>query len=110
MDPVAEQLEAYNAHDIERFVACFDAEVTVEDGEGNLLMQGHETMRAQYTSLFDSSPDLHCNVLNRIKVGSYVIDEEDVTGRKTEGFPERIHAVAIFRVEGEKIVHVRLLY
>ena len=33
MDPVAYQLEAYNARDIERFIACYDPEVRIEDGE-----------------------------------------------------------------------------
>ena len=34
MDPVVSQLEAYNARDIERFIACYDPEVRIEDGEG----------------------------------------------------------------------------
>lgn len=110
MDPVADQLEAYNNRDIERFLSCYHPDVKIEDGEGNPLMQGHEEMRAQYSPLFDSSPDLHARLVSRISVGDYVIDEEDVSGRKVEGFPERIHAVAIYRVEADKITHVRFLW
>lgn len=67
-------------------------------------------MREQYSPLFDSSPDLHARLVSRITVGDYVIDEEDVTGRNVEGFPDRVHAVAIYRVEGEKITHLRFYW
>jgi hypothetical protein len=109
MDPVAEQLDAYNAGDIDRFLACYTADVRVEDGEGNLIMQGHDSMREQYAALFESSPELHARVLSRILVGNYVIDEEDTSGVTAEGLPDRVHAVAIYRVEEGKIVHVRFL-
>lgn len=110
MDPVVNQFEAYNARDIERFIACYDPEVRIEDGEGNLLMQGHDSIRAQYSSLFNASPNLRARLLNRIVVGDYVIDEEDVSGRIAEGYPENVHAVAIYRIEGDKITHVRFLW
>ena len=110
MDPVVNQFEAYNARDIERFIACYDPEVRIEDGEGNLLMQGHDSMRAQYSSLFDASPNLQARLLNRIVVGDYVIDEEDISGSVAEGYPDRMHAVAIYRVDDEKIVHARFLF
>jgi hypothetical protein len=110
VDPVVNQLEAYNARDIERFIACYDPEVRIEDGEGNLLMPGHDSMRAQYSSLFIASPNLQAHLLNRIVVGDYVIDEEDVSGRIAEGYPEKVRAVAIYRIVGDKIVHVRFLW
>ena len=110
MDPIADQLEAYNNRDIEGFLSCYHPDVKIEDGEGNILMQGHEGMRVQYSALFDSSPDLHAQLMSRIRIGDYIIDEEDVTGRIAEGFPERVHAVAIYRVKDEKIIHVRFLW
>jgi hypothetical protein len=72
-------------------------------------MQGHDAMRAQYSSLFNASPNLQARLLNRIVVGDYVIDEEEVSGRIAEGYPEKVHAVAIYRIVGDKIVHVRFL-
>lgn len=110
MDPVVDQLEAYNEKDIDRFLSSYDPNVKIEDGDGNLLMQGHEAMRAQYSALFDASPNLHAHLMSRIRVGDYVIDEEDVTGRVADGFPERVHAVAIYRVGAGKITHVRFLW
>jgi hypothetical protein len=109
MDPVQEQLEAYNTGDLERFIACYAPEIIIEDGAGNTLMTGHESMRQRYGPLFESSPELHCHIANRMKIGSYVIDEEKVSGVNVAGFPSQIHAVVIYRVEGGKIVHTRML-
>jgi hypothetical protein len=72
-------------------------------------MQGHDAMRAQYSSLFNASPNLQARLLNRIVVGDYVIDEEEVSGGIAEGYPEKFHAVAIYRIVGDKIVHARFL-
>jgi hypothetical protein len=49
------------------------------------------------------------SLLNRIVVGDYVIDEEEVSGGIAEGYPEEFHAVAIYRIVGDKIVHARFL-
>ena len=109
MDPVTEKLEAYNARDIDRFVACYAPDATIEQGQGNVVIKGHEAMRARYGALFDSSPNLKCRLVNWIRVGAYVIDEEKVIGYGLEGHPDRIHAAAIYRVRDDKIVHVLFL-
>ncbi|HWI53986.1 MAG TPA: nuclear transport factor 2 family protein [Symbiobacteriaceae bacterium] len=105
MDPVQEQLEAYNARDLERFLACYAQDVVIEDGAGNLLMKGHEEMRKRYGPMFAEHPDLHCRIANRIRINDYVVDEERITGRG----PAEVHAVAIYRVAGDLITHVRFL-
>jgi hypothetical protein len=104
-DPVQAQLDAYNARDLERFVACYTDDVTIEDGAGNLQMQGHAAMRERYGPMFAQYPDLHCRLASRIRIGDYVVDEERITGRK----PTEEHAVAIYRVESGLIAHVRFL-
>ena len=109
MDPVQEQVNAFNARDVERFLSAYAPDVTVEDGAGNITMQGHAAMRAAYGALFAGSPDLHVHIAHRTCVGDYVVDEEHVTGISTEGFPPEMHGVAIYRIAGEKIVHTRLL-
>lgn len=105
MDPVQAQLEAYNARDLERFIACYTADVVIEDGAGNLLMQGHDAMRQRYGPMFAANPDLHCRIVSRIRINDYVVDEERITGRG----PDEVHAVAIYRVAGDLIAHVRFL-
>jgi hypothetical protein len=38
-----------------------------------------------------------------------VIDEEEITGISDEDAPDKVQAVAIYRVQGGKIVNVRFL-
>lgn len=106
MDPVQAQLDAYNARDLEAFVACYAPDVVMEDGQGQVMLRGHEAMRGVYGRLFSGSPELNCRLVSRIRVGPYVLDEERVTGF---GGPGEVHAVAVYRVEDDLIVHVRML-
>lgn len=109
MDAVQEQVDAFNARDVERFIACYRPDAVIEDGAGNRMMQGHEEMRAMYGPLFSQSPNLHVEIPSRIRVGSFVIDEEQTTGINMEGFPGEMHSAVVYRLDGDKIAHVHLL-
>ncbi|MGH8610692.1 MAG: nuclear transport factor 2 family protein [Gammaproteobacteria bacterium] len=105
MDPVEAQLEAYNIRDIDRYLLCFAPDaVVVEDTTGQVLY-GHSGIRELYGRIFADHPTLHCQVVQRIRVGTYVIDEERITGRA----PEPLAVVAIYRVGDGHITHLRLL-
>jgi hypothetical protein len=106
-DPVEAQLAAYNARDVEAFLACYTNNCLIEDGAGNLLMQGHTAMRERYAAMFAASPTLHCTVVHRTRIGRYVLDEEEITGR----IPDFRRAIAIYRLApgGASIEHVRFL-
>ena len=45
MDPVQEQLDAYNARDLERFLACYHPDAVVEGSAGARLMDGAAALR-----------------------------------------------------------------
>ena len=109
MDPIQQQVDAYNARDLERFLACYAPEVVVENAAGERMMEGHAGMRAVYAPLFANSPDLHAEVVTRITVGEFVVDEERVRGLNLPGFPPEMHAAVVYQVRGGQIVHVRLL-
>ena len=105
-DAVDRQVRAYNERDLDGFVDCYADGVVVEDGEGGVLMSGHDEMRERYGRLFERSPDLHAEILTRIRVGSYVIDEERVTGRPDGD----MHVVAVYHLDGEGLIdRVRFL-
>jgi hypothetical protein len=99
------QFEAYNAGDVDRFVACYAADVVVQDGAGTTLMQGREGMRAEYAPFFAEYPDLRGVIVHRITAGDYVIDEELIRGWRAEP----VRAVAIYHVADGLIDHVRLI-
>jgi hypothetical protein len=104
-DPVEEHIHAYNAGDLERFVACFSSDCVMEDARGNVLARGHEDLRAHFSRLFDENPELHCEVVHRTRVGDYVVDEEHITGR---GGGEQ-HGVVVSHVGGGVIDHQRVI-
>lgn len=104
-DPVEAQLEAYNARDVDRFVACFSEDVIVEDAAGTRLLTGREAFRASYAAMFAAHPALHCRVVTRLRAGPFVVDEERVTGRG-EG---ELHVIVIYTLREDRIAHVRLL-
>ena len=104
-DPVVLQLEAYNARDVERFVKCFTEDVIVEDAAGTRLLTGIEAFRASYAAMFAASPALHCRVVHRMRAGSFVVDEERVTGR---GDAE-LHVIVVYTLRENLIAAVRVL-
>ena len=109
MDPVQEQLDAYNARDLERFLACYHPVAVVEDSAGARLMDGAAALRATYGALFANSPALRAEMPTRIRVGEFVIDEERVTGLNLPGLPPEMHAAVVYRVRDGRIAHVRVL-
>jgi hypothetical protein len=108
-DPVQEQLDAYNAHDLERFLACYAPDIRIENAEGQTVGSGLESMRKQYGALFAAHPDLHATVNARMRLGEFVVDEEEATFGAHSGAPQTVRVLAVYRVRDGLIVNVRFL-
>jgi imidazolonepropionase-like amidohydrolase len=79
--PVLLQLEAYNAHDLDRFLRAYHPEVILAKHPGDeVVTRGTTQMRAQYAKAFANNPRLHSEVVNRMVSGNFVIDHESITG------------------------------
>ncbi len=102
VDPVKLQLEAYNKRDIDMFVKAFSNNVKVYRTPGVLTYEGKDELRKRYAQMFAETPDLHCEIVNRIVAGNVVIDHEKV---RKNGQP-RFDAIAIYRVQNNEIVEV----
>ena len=96
-----QQLNAYNAHDLEAFLVSYSEDVQVFNFPDKARMNGKEEMRKQY-SFLKNSPKLFCNLLNRITHGNMVIDHEEILGVKGAPF----YAIAIYIIEKGKISRV----
>lgn len=107
-DPVQHQLEAFNRRNIDAFMESYGPEITVENGSGEEMMSGTDEFRAFYTNLFNNSPELHCELMNRTTVGDWVFDEEKVQGLNAEGFPEEAHALVAYLVDDGQIMFARM--
>ena len=98
-----QQLDAYNARDIDAFLKPYSEEVEIYNFPDQLMYTGKATMRQNYAQMFDNTPDLHCELVKRIVLGNTVIDQERVTGF---GPGRVVEAVAIYKVEGDRIAKV----
>jgi hypothetical protein len=107
MDPVQVVqvfVDAVNARDVDRVVGCFSADAVVQNDAGTVFAQGEEAIRAHFGGFLTQSPNLHTEILSRIHVGSWVVQEEHVTGLVLgEPVPE-FTIPSAYRVEDGKIV------
>jgi len=101
------QLKAYNARDLDAFLAPYSDSVKIYMYPDNLRSQGIESMRASYGKMFANLPDLHCDLVNRMVLGNTVIDYENVVFSKDKPM---IKAIAIYKIENGKIAEVRFIY
>lgn len=109
-DVVDAQVDAYNARDLERFVACYAPDVVVTNAAGEVIAEGHVALREVYGELFENSPQLAAKIDNRIVVGSFVADHERVAGMNQPGQPTSIQAIAIYQVTEGKISQATLYF
>lgn len=98
---VQDQLDAYNSRNIKGFASTYSDDVKVYNFPNELRFEGIDKMREQYGPFFESTPDLHCEIKNRVVIGNKVIDEEFVTMNGNN-----FSAIAIYEVENGKIVKV----
>jgi len=94
-DPVQRQLEAYNAHDLDRFTAEYTDDVQVfRPPNKEPVLSGKKAFSEHYRKNRFTLPALHANVVNRIVSRNIVVDHEAVTG-----LPEGdLAAVAVYEV------------
>ncbi|MEL7534416.1 MAG: amidohydrolase family protein [Bacteroidota bacterium] len=100
------QLNAYNQRNIEAFVDCYADSVQIYGYPDQLYYTGKDKMGPNYGPMFENTPELHCELVNRIVLGNTVIDHENVTGFSNGRI---IKAVAIYTVENGKISVVRFV-
>ena len=96
-DIVQKQVAAYNARNIDDFSAFHHPEVELYSlGEKVPFVIGRQKLWTRYKEIFDQSPNLHTEVVQRMTLGNTVIDKEIITGRNgvdTKNF------IAIYEIE-----------
>ena len=103
VDLVQQQLNAYNAHDLDAFLFPYADDVEIYSTSGKLMMKGKEEMRKTY-QFITRTPHLYCRLINRIVSGNTVIDHEEIWTRPE---PTNLqYGVAIYVIEKGKIKRV----
>ena len=101
---VNKQLEAYNARDIDAFMKTYSQDVLLEGFPNRPFSTGQGPMKSNYEGYFSATPDLHCEIKNRIVLGNKVIDEELVTANG-----KQFSAIAIYEVHNGLISKVTFI-
>jgi len=97
-----EQLDAYNARDIDRFAAVYADDVELIDlVTGNVFCSGKAALRERYGKMFSDRTALHCVLVTRMVCGDVVYDEERVSGLLDN---TDVHAVATYLVANGHII------
>ncbi|XVJ71630.1 MAG: SnoaL-like domain-containing protein [Rhizobacter sp.] len=98
---VQRQLDAYNAKDLDAWLATYAEDAKQFALGGELLADGHAAIRARTAPRF-SEPNLFAKLLSRTVIGHVVIDHEEVTRTFPEG-PGHVELVCIYQVAHGKI-------
>ena len=94
---VEAQLRAYNARDIEAFMATMHPDVELfAIGDPTPRASGAEAVREVYAGLFEKSPGLHSELVHRAVIGNRIVDHERITGRQGG---EVLELVMVYEVE-----------
>ena len=84
---VQRQLEAYNARDLERFLAEFSPQVRVHRPPATApAIEGIDALRAFYAAERFNRPALHAELLGRMVLGNKVVDHERISGVRDAPF------------------------
>jgi hypothetical protein len=105
---VRRQLDAYNAHDIDAFMAMWSDNAKYYEHPSKLLADGAAQIRARHVAGFrDAKP--YGDLLSRTVIGNKVIDHE----RVARTFPEGrgyVEVIAIYEVDNQAIENAWFIF
>lgn len=101
---VQDQLEAYNNKDINAFMNVFSSDIELWTlGDTIPSVKGFDAVKNVYADLFQKSPNLHSEVINRTIIGNKVIDYEIISGRSGSKKGKPLYLIMIYEVRDGKI-------
>lgn len=95
------QLNAYNLRDIDAFLEPYADDVEIYNYPNSLLYKGKAEMQLDYSALFESAPDLHCELAGRTVEGNTITDQEIVRFEN-----RKVEATVIYHTDYHKIQKV----
>ncbi|MFF1635183.1 nuclear transport factor 2 family protein [Leifsonia sp. NPDC058248] len=106
---VTRLLDATNAHDLVGLTACFAADYVNETPAHPLRgFTGSEQVRANWSQLFASIPDLRASIVRSTvddSDGDVVWSEWRMTGTRPDGSAHELAGTIVFTVRDGEIVH-----
>jgi uncharacterized protein (TIGR02246 family) len=95
---VQRQVDAFNAHDLEAFLATYAEDAVAAGGDGmDGAIQGRQALRAHYARRL-AQPGLRATIEQRVRLGRWVVDYEIV-----ENDAGSTAALAVYELDGDVI-------
>lgn len=104
---VNQQLDAYNAHDIDAFVKTYHDDVELFMFPNECFCQGKAQLYELYKKRFTDRPEAIATIASRIVMGNFVSDDETVTGIPDVG---HIRLLATYEIKDNLITKVWFIY
>jgi hypothetical protein len=102
---VHRHVEAMSSREIDDFMADLADSVRLINRDGVTMLDGAAALREMYQQVFAANPELKVDLMDRISVGPWVIDEHLATGF-ADG--SQVHAVRVYRVEDGRIQSIQV--
>jgi hypothetical protein len=97
------QLAAYNAQDLEGFLATYADSIAVQNLGDTVAVEGKEALRRSTEEWFARAPRARSEVVRRMVMGPFVVDQQRLTGAP-DGSP--VDVIGIFEVRDSLIRRV----
>jgi len=104
-DIVQKHIVPYNNGDLDAFVNCFAEDILIRNFPNKVMTEGREEMKESYRKFMQENTGLHVEVIKRMVLGNYVIDEEMAT---VSGKSHR--QVTIYEVNNETISSMTFIH
>jgi putative hydrolase of HD superfamily len=96
-------MSAYNAQDLERFLATYAESVAVQNLGDTVTVEGKDALRQSTKEWFARAPQARSESISRMVMGPFVVDHERLTG-VPDGSP--VEVIGIFEVRDSLIRRV----
>ncbi len=98
---VQKQLDAYNDCDVETLLAVYADDAQMFEHPSKLIASGSAQLRERFVARF-KEPNLHAALRQRIAMGDFVVDHEEVTRTFPEG-RGKLELIMIYEVQQGRI-------
>jgi hypothetical protein len=100
---------AMNQHDLDAFVACFDADYKSDQpAHPNRGFASRDQVRKNWATMFEGIPDFHAELLSQAEHGDVAWAEWRWRGTRQDRPPLDVRGVTLFGVRDGRIVWGRL--
>lgn len=102
---VTTQIEAYNKRDLKGNMELFSENFQIiQFHDKSVLVDGKDACEKMYKDLFENSPNLKAEIINRINYGNIIILHEVIYGRY--GQKEGLDQLIMFEIVEDKIERI----